>query len=163
IESISVLKDASAAVYGVRAANGVVLITTKRGKTGTVELNYSGNYGLQRPSGLPKTVGAVDWLTLVNEKYLRGQGLTFEGTAPHSPELIEEYRDGSRQSVDWYPHVIQNTAPQMQHNVSASGGTENVNYFFSLGYQYQEGFFKSGDLNYERYNFRSNISARISN
>jgi TonB-dependent SusC/RagA subfamily outer membrane receptor len=67
IESLSVLKDGAAAIYGVRAANGVVLITTKRGKKGTLELNYSGTYGWQKPSGLPKAVGAIDYMTLANE------------------------------------------------------------------------------------------------
>jgi TonB-dependent SusC/RagA subfamily outer membrane receptor len=64
------LKDASAAIYGVRAANGVILVTTKKGKKGSLELNYSGTYGFQVPSGLPKAVGAIDFMTLVNEQLL---------------------------------------------------------------------------------------------
>jgi TonB-linked SusC/RagA family outer membrane protein len=161
IESVSVLKDASAAVYGVRAGNGVVLITTKKGQGGALELNYSGSYSIQKPSGLPKTVGAVDWLTLTNEKYRRGQGYTYEGGPAHSQEEIDAYRNGSKQSIDWYPEVIQNIAPQSQHNLSASGSAGNINYFISMGYLSQEGFFKSGDLNYERYNVRSNVTAKI--
>ena len=162
IENISVLKDASAAVYGVRAANGVVLITTKKGKDAKLELTYTGTYSIQKPSGLPKTIGAVDWLALVNEKFLRGQGLTYEGSAPHPQEEIDAYLNGTKQSIDWYPEVIQNTAPQSQHNISATGSSGNISYFMSMGYLTQEGFFKSGDLNYERYNVRSNVTAKIS-
>lgn len=160
IESISVLKDASAAIYGVRAANGVVLITTKKGKEGKLELNYSGNYGIQTPSGLPKTVGAVDWLTLMNEKAMHSA--TNTAPPPYTQEYRNEYRNGARKSTDWYPAVIQNSAPQTQHNLSASGSTDKIDYFISMGYLYQEGFFKSGDLNYERYNVRSNVTAKIS-
>src|SRR5690606_3097855 len=163
IESISVLKDASAAVYGVRAANGVVLITTKKGKGQQLELNYTGTYSSQVASGLPKNVGAVDWLTLYNEKFLRDQGHTYEGGPAYSQEFIDEYRNGARQGFDWYPLVIRDAAPQTQHNLSASGSSENVDYFFSMGYLGQEGFLQSKDMFYDRFNVRSNVTAKISN
>lgn len=162
IESISVLKDASAAVYGVRAANGVVLITTKKGKGQQLELNYTGTYSTQVPSGLPKNVGAVDWLALYNEKFLRDQGHTYEGGPAYSQEFIDEYRNGTRQGFDWYPLVIRDAAPQSQHNLSASGSSENVDYFFSMGYLTQEGLLQSKDLFYDRFNVRSNVTAKIS-
>lgn len=161
IESISILKDASAAIYGIRAANGVVLVTTKSGKSGAPELQYSAYTGWQRPSGLPKNVGAADWMELVNEKFLHS--VTNESQPPYSQEQIDEYRNGTKQSVDWFPHVIQNTAPQTQHNLSISGGTDKINYFISMGYLYQEGFIKSKDLNFRKYNVRSNITAKITN
>lgn len=163
IESISVLKDASAAVYGVRAANGVVLITTKKGTDSKLELNYTGTYSIQVPSGLPKNVDAVGWFALYNEKFLREQGHTYEGEPAYSQEFINEYRNGTREGFDWYPLVIRDSAPQSQHNLSASGSTGSVNYFFSMGYLTQQGFLKSNDLFYDRFNVRSNVSAKIAN
>lgn len=161
IESVSVLKDASAAIYGVRAANGVVLITTKKGKEGGVELNYSGYVGWQKPSGLPKTVGAEDWMMMANEKFMHN--INNESQPPYTVEDMEEFQNGTRQTANWYPLVIQNLAPQTQHSLSASGSSDKINYFISMGYLSQEGFFKSGDLTYERYNVRSNVSAKITN
>lgn len=159
IESISVLKDASAAVYGVRAANGVVLITTKKGKTGAPRLSYSVTGGLQYAAGLPKTLGAIDWMTLANEKAMHNPD---GGVRPYTPDIFEQYRNGTLASTDWYPAVVRRSAPQTQHSLTASGGTEKMNYYISLGYLSQEGFWKSGDLNYKKFNVRSNLSARIS-
>ena len=158
IESISVLKDASAAVYGVRAANGVVLVTTKRGKTGSLELNYSGTQTWQVPVGLPKSIDAIGYMTLVNERLLHNVN---GGTPAYTDADFEAYRNGSKVSTDWYSPVIKDVIPQSQHNLSASGGNENTNYFLSLGYASQQGFLKSDDLNYKRYNVRSNISSKV--
>jgi len=158
IESISVLKDASAAIYGVRAANGVVLVTTQKGANNKMELNYSGSYTWQVPSGLPKTLDAIEYMTLRNERTLHN----VNGAAPVFTERdFDDYRSGRKKSTDWYSLVFSKYAPQTMHNLSASGGNSKINYYFSLGYQYQEGFFKSGDLNYNKYNLRSNISAKI--
>lgn len=158
IESISVLKDAAAAVYGVQAANGVILVTTKKGKAGTTQLNYTVTVGLQKPSGLPKVLGAVDWMTLFNERALHN----VNGGAPvFSQADFDAYANGTRTSTDWYGAVVRNTAPQTMHSLTATGGTEKITYYVSLGYLSQQGFWKSGDLNYKKYNVRSNISARI--
>jgi TonB-linked SusC/RagA family outer membrane protein len=158
IESVSVLKDASAAIYGVRAANGVILVTTKRGKKGSLELNYSGTYGFQVPSGLPKPVGAIDFMTLVNEQLLHNIN---GGQVKYSEADFEAYRTGTRTSTDWYTPVIKDRVPQSQHNLNATGGNENTNYFISMGITDQAGFLRSNDLNYKRYNLRSNISTRV--
>jgi TonB-linked SusC/RagA family outer membrane protein len=158
IESISVLKDASAAVYGVRAANGVVLVTTKRGKKGTLELNYSGTQTWQVPVGLPKSVDAIGYMTLVNERLLHNVN---GGTPAYTDADFEAYRNGSKVSTDWYSPVIKDVIPQSQHNLSASGGNENTSYFLSLGYAAQQGFLKTNDLDYKRYNVRSNISSKV--
>ena len=158
IESISVLKDASAAVYGVRAANGVVLITTKKGKKGTLELNYSGNLTLQSPSGLPKSLDAIGYMTLVNERLLHNVN---GGTVAYQDADLELFRNGNNKSTDWYTPVIKNIVPQSQHNLSALGGNDNISYFLSLGYASQDGFLRSGDLKYNRYNVRSNISSKV--
>ena len=155
IESISILKDASAAVYGVRAANGVVLITTKTGKSGKVELDYNGSVGWQQATGLPVTGDAIDYMTLMNESALnQGQGLVY------SKEDFTPYMNGTKQSTDWTT-ALRKTAPQTQHNFSATGSTEKVNYFLNFGYLNQGGYWKTNDLNYERFNVRSNVSAKL--
>ncbi len=158
IESISVLKDASASVYGVRAANGVVLITTKKGKSGTLELNYTGNLGWQVPAGLPQSVDAIDFMTLFNERTMHNVN---GGRLSFTDADMTPYLNGTKQSVDWYTPTIKNVVPQSQHNLSATGGNENTSYFLSVGYTSQDGFFRSGDLNYNKYNVRSNITSKI--
>ncbi|MGX5857406.1 SusC/RagA family TonB-linked outer membrane protein [Dyadobacter jiangsuensis] len=160
IESISILKDAAAAIYGVRAANGVVLVTTKRGASGRAKIEYSMYYGSQTALGLPKPVGAIDRYTLMNEKSMHNVN---SPTIRYSESDFAPYREGKLQSTDWYDLVMQKRAPQQQHNLSASGGTSDgkVDYFINMGYMYQEGFWKSKDLNYDKYNLRSNINAQI--
>lgn len=158
IESVSVLKDAAAAMYGVRAANGVILITTKRGKKGTLQLNYSGNFGLQFPSGMPKPLDAIGYMTLVNQQQLHNVN---GGQITYTPEDFEDYRSGAKKSYDWYNAVVAKSFEQTQHNLSATGGNENTTYFLSLGYTYQNGMLKSNDLNYKRYNVRSNITSNL--
>jgi TonB-linked SusC/RagA family outer membrane protein len=159
IESISVLKDASAAIYGVRAANGVVLITTKKGNGGSLDLEYSGNVGWQNPSGAPKSVNAADWMTLKNERSMHNVN---GGFRPFSDDDIAAYRNGTKTSTNWWDEIMRDLAPQTQHSVSATGGNEKINFYASAGYLYQESFMRSNDLNYERFNIRSNISAKIS-
>lgn len=158
IESISVLKDASAAVYGVRAANGVVLVTTKKGKAGTIDLDYSGSYGLQNPTGSPRSVSAADWMTLRNEKTMHNAN---GGTLAYTQEEIEAYRNGTQVGTDWWDLVMRPLAPQTQHTLSATGGSERIQFFTSVGYQQQESFIRSNSLNYDRFNLRSNLSANI--
>ncbi|WP_297904219.1 TonB-dependent receptor [uncultured Parabacteroides sp.] len=156
IENISILKDASAAIYGVRAANGVVLITTKRGKGGKLELDYNGSVGWQQATGLPETANAVEYMTMMNENAINN------GRSPmYSDTDFEPYLNGSRQSTDWAGSAINKFAPQTQHSFSAHGQTEKINYFINFGYLKQDGYWKSGDLNYERFNARSNISAQL--
>ncbi|WP_346318403.1 TonB-dependent receptor [Chitinophaga sp. YIM B06452] len=157
IESISVLKDASAAVYGVRAANGVVLVTTKRGKIGR-QLTYNGSYTLQSPSGLPRSLDAIGYMTLVNEKNMHNVN---GGRLAYTDADFEPYRNGTKQSTDWYTPSIKGTASQMQHNLNASGGSEDISYYVSLGYMTQQGFLRSNDLNYSRYNVRANITGKV--
>lgn len=158
IESISVLKDASAAIYGVRAANGVVLITTKKGTKDHVELEYSGNIGWQNPSGSVKTVSAADWMTLKNEKSMHNVN---GGVLVYPLDEIAAYRNGTKQGTDWYDAVMRPLAPQTQHTLSARGGNEKVQYYLSAGYMYQESFLRSESLDYDRFNLRSNISTKI--
>lgn len=158
IESVSVLKDASAAIYGVNSANGVILITTKKGEEGKINLNYSGNISWQMPSNFPELADAVDWMTLYNERSMHN----VDGpTRPYTDEQIEAYRSGELQSTNWRSKVFRDSAPQTDHTLSASGGSKNINFYASIGYQSQESFLKSNPINYEKYNLRSNVSAQI--
>lgn len=160
IESISVLKDASAAIYGVRAANGVVLITTKKGKSGALELNYDGNITWQNPSGMVKTASAVDWMTLKDEKSMHNVN---GGTLPYSLDDIAAYRNGTKKGTDWWSAILRNWAPQTEHTISATGGNDRTQFYLSAGYLYQQSFFKSNDLDYTKYNVRSNLTSKLTN
>ncbi|WP_018626166.1 SusC/RagA family TonB-linked outer membrane protein [Niabella aurantiaca] len=160
IEDISVLKDASAAIYGVRSANGVVLITTKKGHNNESVLSYDGNFTWQFPSGLPKTVDIYQYLTLRNEA-ARHAIIGGPGSLVYGDDVFEEYRTGKRKSYEWYPLVFGKSAPQSQHNLSATGGNEKFQYYIGGGYQNQGSFFRTNDLNYNRYNLRTSITAKI--
>ncbi len=158
IESVSVLKDASAAVYGVKAANGVVLVTTKKGELGKTKISYNGYYGFQTPADLLKPVGSADRMMIFNEKSMRSVD---NPKLTYSDDQINAYLNGDKTSTDWYDATLNNSAGQQQHTLSASGGTQSINYFVNFGYSQQDGFYKSGDLNYDRYNLRSNIDAQL--
>lgn len=159
IENVSVLKDASAAIYGVRGGNGVILVTTKKGGEGASKVQYNGSFTFQHPSTMPQLAGAIDAMTLYNEMALnKSDG---SGSITFTKEYIDSYRNGTRQAADWNSLVFTDMAPQTQHDVSISGGTEKYSYYVSMGALYQEGFFRSGDLNYTKYNIRSNIDSQI--
>lgn len=161
IESVSVVKDATAATFGARSANGVILITTKKGtKTGEPSITYSGNMGWQRPSNYPELVDAAQWMTLFNERD-RHNVDNSNPTLKYTPEQIEEYRSGTKLSTDWRDAVLRESAPQTQHNLSATGGNDKITYYTSIGYQYQGSFLQTDAINYKKYNFRSNISAKV--
>jgi TonB-linked SusC/RagA family outer membrane protein len=158
IETISILKDASAAVYGVHSSNGVVLVTTKKGEQGKAQVEYSMYYGWQFPAEVLRPAGAFDRMTMLNEKTMRNQT---EPKLTYQDEDFEKLRTGETRSYDWYDAVMRESAPQQQHNINVQGGGEKIDYFINFGYLNQEGFFKSGDLNYDRYNIRSNLNAQI--
>ena len=158
IDDISVLKDASAAIYGVRSANGVVLVTTKKGKEGKMEVSYSGSFTLQKPTGLPTLASAYDAMTLYNEKSMNNIN---GGNIIYGQDAFDAFRNGTRRTTDWTSLVLSDYSPQTQHDISISGGSEKLKYFLGMGYFFQEGIFKSGDLNYNKFNLRSNISATL--
>ncbi len=158
IEDISVLKDASAAIYGVRAANGVVLVTTKKGGTGKTEFTYNGSYTIQKPSRMPELCDPYQTMTLYNEMSMNNIN---GGSHTYSEADFEAFASGTRRTTDWNDLIISNIAPQTQHDLSISGGNEKTKFYISLGYFYQEGIFRSGDLNYNKFNLRSNISTEI--
>lgn len=164
IESMSVLKDASAAIYGNRAANGVILITTKRGKTGKPTINYSFNQGFSSPTRLPKMADAATYAQIMNEINYDSNpagGLNQSYTA----EQIQKFRDGSDPlnypNTDWEKQTLKGSALQNQHSLSIAGGSDDIKYFVSLGTLYQDGIYKNGATKYHQYNFRSNIDANV--
>ncbi|MCJ8164300.1 TonB-dependent receptor [Pontibacter sp. E15-1] len=169
IESISVLKDASAtAVFGVRGANGVILITTKTGETGKPQINYSSNFGVQTPTQLPDLLNSYEYATLRNE------ASNNMGQQPYfSPEDLEKFRNGTdpyfHPDTDWFDKVLKKYSSQQQHNFNIKGGSDNVRYFVSLGYFDQNGAYDveevqdsySANPRYQRYNLRSNVDIDI--
>lgn len=154
IESINVLKDAAAAIYGARAGNGVILVTTKRGKVGKPVITYSGITSFQQPTVWRNNVDGGQFVEMQNEG----------GAASYTAEEIELYRKRAPgyETYDWEGTVFSKWAPMTQHSLTASGGSEKVRFFTSVGSLDQTGTFRSGDLNYERQNIRSNVDYEIS-
>ena len=160
IESISVLKDASAAIYGVRSSNGVVLVTTKKGEKGKFKLDYSGYYGIQTPIRMPEGLDAVQFMEIINENNIM-RGSVAPGTLVYSQAEIDAYKNGEKKGTDWWNESVDSSIPQYQHNLSATGSSELIDYFVNFGNFYQQGLYKTGDMNYNRYNLRSNVTSRI--
>ncbi|RZK47220.1 MAG: SusC/RagA family TonB-linked outer membrane protein, partial [Pedobacter sp.] len=187
VESMSVLKDASAAIYGARAANGVILITTKRGKSGKPMLSYDFNQGFSQPSRIPKMANNLEYSEMANELVLYAQvqnpaewpaawesfkangnytttgGKYIEST--YQPADFEKYRDGSNPwthpNTDWFKATNKNWSPQVRHNLQISGGTDAVKYLGSIGYQNQDGYYKNSATGYKQYDIRFNVDAKI--
>jgi TonB-linked SusC/RagA family outer membrane protein len=160
IETVTVLKDASAAIYGVRSANGVILITTKRGKSGKPTVKYDGSTGFQQLTRMSKRVNAWEYMTYFNELKVNNGG-----TAPYAQADIDKYKAGNDPnytSTDWMKAVFRNSAPQTNHSLSVSGGNEEVKYYFSGQYLNQESNFKNSDENFKQFNLRSNIDVNVS-
>lgn len=158
IQDISVLKDASASIYGLRSANGVVLVTTKKGQAGQTKFSYNGSYTIQSPKSMPKLLDAYKTMTLYNERNLNNVN---GGSKIYTDEMFDEFRNGTRRETDWNNLIFAKTSPQTNHNVTVSGGNDKTQYFVSFGAFYQEGFFKSGDLNYHKYNITSNLTTEV--
>ena len=156
IESISVLKDAaSSAIYGSRAANGVILVTTKKGKSGEPQFRYQGSYGVQTPTNFPEFASSWEYATLRNE------ALVNSGFQPaFSPEQILEYKENGP-NIYWNREIYKDMALQNSHNLSMSGAENGLNYLISLGYVDQESMFKGPDFGYRRYNARINLEKRV--
>lgn len=157
IESISVLKDASsAAIYGSKASNGVILITTKRGKSGKPKVSYNGYVGVQSPTEMIDRMGSYDYATRYN------QALIDDGkSARFSEDDLQKFKDGSdplRPNTDWYKEAYK-TGIQHTHNVNLSGGTEDVKYMGSIGYLNQQGILAHSTR--EQFNARTNLDMKI--
>lgn len=145
IESIEILKDAaSAAIYGSRGANGVVLVTTKKGQKGRATVNYEFTYGIQNPSKKVEFLNAAEYKTIMTEMA--------------AVNNIDPYPISGNYDTDWQEALRNKNAPIMNHKVSISGGNDNQTYYLSFGYVNQEGIFAKGHSNYERYNARVNYN-----
>lgn len=175
IETMSVLKDASAAIYGARAANGVILITTKKGRQGKKpEFTYSFNQGWSKPTNLPEMCDAVQYSELMNELYMdkamlnpaKNGGKTMgDYTLFRTPEEIELYRNGSDPwrypNTDWYAATFKNWSPQRVHNASLEGGSDKYQYFVNFGHKYTDGLYHKSANNYKQFNLRMNVDAQF--
>ncbi len=189
IESVSILKDASAAIYGSRAANGVILITTRRGKSGKPQLSYNFNQGWAQPTRIPKMSNVLQYAEMRNElavfegvtnpalweeaynalnttgKYVLPNNAELLSPTGYFPDDIAKYRDGSdpwgHPDTDWFGDVLKTWSPQSRHNVQINGGSENVRYFGSIGYQNQDGYYKNSATGYKQYDMRLNLDAKI--
>ena len=160
IESLSVMKDASAAIYGAQAANGVIIITTKRGKQGKPTVDFSYNYGLSRPTTIPEMCNAAEYATLLNEID------TYAGNTPrYTADEIKKYADGSDPwsypNTDWFAETLKDWSPQSNINVSVSGGTERTKYFLSMSAKTQDGFYRNSGTKYKQYDLRSNFDVNL--
>lgn len=161
IESITILKDASASIYGLRAANGVVLITTKKGKREQPTINVSGYYGLQNFTRYPKPANAGQYVRALVEA---------EQNAGRNPALLytkeelakwEAGTDSAYRSYDYYKMVIRPNVPQRYINASASGGSQRSNYYFSISHLDQDALLK--DFKYQRTNLQANLNTQLAN
>lgn len=153
IEAVSVLKDASsAAIYGNRAANGVVLITTKKGMSEKVKVSYSGYFGSQKATALPELMNAEEYCTLYNE-FLKNAGML----PIYTDEMINKYKantDPLYPDIDYYD-LYYRTASMQNHHFNVQGGSENLHFAAMAGYMKQDGILIKTD--FEKYNFRTNF------
>ena len=164
IESISVLKDASAAIYGARSANGVILITTKHGRDNApVSVNYSFFNGWLSPTQLPKMADAATYAQMIREMQLYG-GVS-EPNMKFSIADIEKYKSGqfpwTHPNTNWFDASLAKNSISQNHNVSVSGGSKAVNYYFSFGTQEDNGIFKNSATTFNRFNIKSTVDAKV--
>ena len=160
IESISVLKDASAAIYGAQAANGVILVTTKRGRDGTPRIAIDLNQGFNQPTRIPEMADAATYLTMLNEIEL------YRGRQPaYTQQEIENFRLGADPwlypDTDWYDEALKPVSYQTTGNARLSGGGERLRYFLSLGGLTEDGYYRNSATRYNQYNFRSNVDGDV--
>ncbi len=169
IESITVLKDASAtSVYGIKGANGVIIVTTKRGTESPLKVSFSTSAGLQVPTRLLKMADSYTWASMYNEAQLNDNP---QATPHFSDFMLEKYRTQSEPLI--YPDynildfALKPAASQTQQNINFSGGTKEVKYFISLGHLFQDGLFRNFDKDYNwnykysRYNYRANVDVDV--
>jgi TonB-linked SusC/RagA family outer membrane protein len=161
IESITVLKDASAAIYGSRAANGVILITTRRGVGAQPQVTVSVNQGFNQPTRIPQMADAATYMTMLNEV-----DMYRNRTPRYAEEEIQNHREGADPwlypNTDWFAETLKPVSFQSTGHVAVRGGTDRVGYYLSLGGLTEDGFYRNSATRFNQYNFRSNIDGRVS-
>lgn len=166
IESISVLKDASAAIYGARAANGVIIITTKKGNVGKPTFSLTYNHAFSQPTKIPDMLDAATYAEAFNEAdwYRKGRPETVY-TPAFSDEAIQRYRDGSDPvlypNTNWAKEELKNFAIQKRISMQVTGGSESVRYLLSFGHTNQDGAYKHAPTNYKQYNLRAKLDVEL--
>jgi TonB-linked SusC/RagA family outer membrane protein len=170
IQSFTVLKDAAATVaYGMRAANGAINVTTKRGFVGKTEISFKAQAGMQQPTRLPQYLGSQEYVKYRNIA-LANDGLPIPSDPSYNPDSYNGTQDPYLYpNTDWYGEFLKNAAPQQIYKLSIAGGTEQARYFVLMGVTDQKGLFKFGNENsgystnydYTRYNVRSNVDVDI--
>ncbi|MEM1124339.1 MAG: SusC/RagA family TonB-linked outer membrane protein, partial [Bacteroidota bacterium] len=190
IESVSVLKDASAAIYGARAANGAIIVTTKQGKAGKPKISYSFNQGFSQPTVVPEMSNAVEYANIMNELPIyRGvpvseweaasQSIRTTGTynsptpgvgslsAQFSPDAVAAHASGADPwgfpDSDWFGATFRQWSPQQRHYLGISGGSEDIGYYASLGYTDQDAIYNNSATFYKQYSARINLNAKLNN
>ena len=184
VENVSILKDAgSTAIFGIKGANGVILVTTRRGTEGPAKISFRTDYGIQRPTYTRKSLSSYDALMLIKEQALNGSILSdLSGVDPNfkpentnsllTPDILEHYRTQDMPyvypDVDWFKELYKKSAVQTKQTFDVEGGTKFVKYFLSLGYTHQDGMlknYKTEDFNnqyyLDRYNVRSNLDIKV--
>ncbi|MCQ2170040.1 MAG: TonB-dependent receptor [Bacteroidales bacterium] len=163
IESINVLKDASAAIYGARSANGVILVTTKRGKFNEApNVTFTYDLGLQQPTRLVEMADAVLFTHAYNDE------LAITGAAPkYNQTQLAHYESGDDPvmypNTNWFKEIIKPVSQQHKYGVSVDGGGDRVGYFVQFNGQYQDGIYYKSATNYQQYNIRSNVDIKVTN
>ncbi len=160
IESISVLKDASAAIYGSTAANGVILVTTKTGQSGKPQLSYQFYQGFMQPTILPKVTNAGDYATMLSEfQDYEQKPRTF---SDRDIELFYSGRDPwEHPNSDWVGDLVANWTTTSKHNINFNGGSNGMVYYISFGYKNEEAIYKQESTNYKQYNIRAKLDLPI--
>jgi len=165
IESISVLKDASAAIYGARAANGVIIITTKSGKLGKPVFNFSYNTAFQQPTKVPKMLDAVEYAIVYNEGDWYRKGRPEVYTPFYTDDVIEQIRNGSNPDVysntNWIKEVMKPYSVQERASISVTGGTESIRYLLSFAQTHQGSAFRAMPTDYKLYNIRFKVDVAL--
>lgn len=160
IESLSVLKDASAAIYGAQAANGVILIQTKKGAEGTPRLSYQFYQGFMTPTLIPDVCNAAEYATMLSEyQTATGKSRTYTDAD------IELFRSGAdpwgHPDTDWYGDLIKKWTTTFRHNFTVDGGFRGMTYYVSFGLKGDESMYKQSSTNYKQYNVRTKVDMPI--
>ncbi|HEY4325050.1 MAG TPA: TonB-dependent receptor [Mucilaginibacter sp.] len=163
IESFSVLKDGTAAIYGVNAANGVILVTTRHGSQGKVKIDYTGNWGVNVITKYPQFATASQYALMFDEQQQDGyiSGRANPTPVTYSAQQIQQYADGTLPSADWTKVLFKNTSQQQQHTVTISGGSDKVQSFTSFAYLKDGGVMASGIDGDQKYNLREVVDVTL--